>query len=69
MFCKYCGKEIKDVTLPPELLLIMIRRGSDVIVPRGDTELHKQDLLVFAAKHFSIPEGINLREKGSPVGG
>lgn len=58
----WCGKEIKDVTLPPELLLIMIRRGSEIIVPRGDTELHKQDLLVFAAKHFTIPEGISLRE-------
>lgn len=38
---------LRDVQLPPDVLVMMIRRGDDYLVPRGDTEIHLGDKLLF----------------------
>lgn len=59
---KWCGKEIKNIEFPPDLLLVMIIRNSDTIVPKGDTVLEAKDTLIFGAKHYKDSSKINLRE-------
>ncbi len=56
------NKLIKEIVFPPEFLLVMILRSSNVIVPKGDTLLKSGDTLVFAAKHYKEPVEINLKE-------
>jgi cell volume regulation protein A len=47
-----CGKQILDLNLPPNTLIIMIGRGGDLIVPRGDTIIEADDRVLF----LSSPE-------------
>lgn len=56
------NKQVKDVVFPPGFILIMIVRGKQVILPKGDTDLFKNDMLVFGAKHFNESIPINLTE-------
>ncbi len=41
------GNTLKDLHLPSDTLVMMIRRGEEYIVPRGNTELHEGDKLLF----------------------
>ncbi len=56
------GKNIKDITLPPEFVLAVVVRNGEVIIPRGDTKLIKDDTLVFAAKHYEKQIRLELKE-------
>ena len=38
---------LRNVQLPPDVLVMMIRRGDEYLVPRGDTEIHLGDKLLF----------------------
>ena len=40
------NKTIKELDLPATLLIIMIKRGGDMIVPNGSTEIKQGDILV-----------------------
>lgn len=44
-----CGRQILDLNLPPNTLIIMIGRGGDLIVPRGDTIIQAGDRVLFLA--------------------
>ncbi len=37
------GKKVKDLELPPEVLLGPVTRGKDLIIPHGETELREGD--------------------------
>jgi NhaP-type Na+/H+ and K+/H+ antiporter len=37
------GKQVKDLALPPEVLLGPVTRGKDLIIPHGETELLEGD--------------------------
>jgi CBS domain containing-hemolysin-like protein len=44
------GQLIKDIRLPKECILVSITRGGNIIIPHGDTKLHKGDrITVFCA--------------------
>lgn len=58
----YNGKMVKEIVFPPQLILMMILRGEEVIVPNGSTVLHNKDTLVIAAKDYRGEEDINLKE-------
>lgn len=49
--------------LPPDILLVLIIRGEDKIVPRGQTMLEEGDVAVVSARSMGGVEGINLTEK------
>ena len=55
-------KMVREIIFPPQLILIMILRGEEVIVPNGSTVLHSKDTLVIAAKDYRGEEDINLKE-------
>ena len=58
----YNGKMVREIVFPPQLILMMILRGEEVIVPNGSTVLHSKDTLVIAAKDYRGEENINLKE-------
>ncbi len=43
---EWVGKKVFQYSPGPEELIVLIRRGDDVIIPKGDTVLRKDDILV-----------------------
>ncbi len=58
----FCGHTLREITLPPELLVTLVLRGRETIVPNGDTRLEPGDLLVAAAQEFEDRENLTLQE-------
>ncbi len=56
------GLAIRNVVFPPQLLLVMVKRKHEVLVPKGDFVLKTGDTLVIGAKNFKEEEDIHLRE-------
>lgn len=59
---RWAGKQIKEISLPPETLVAMILRGSERIVPKGFTRLAPGDTAVLCAPALSDRAGISLTE-------
>ena len=53
---------VDQISLPYGLILAVICRGHDTIVPRGDTVLMAGDKLVIGAEGYKDEIGIKLRE-------
>lgn len=58
----WSGGTLRELPIPPDLLVVMIARGQDTIVPNGGTVLQTGDLLVMAARAFEDRENISLQE-------
>lgn len=58
----WAGKLIRDLLLPRGLLIASIRRGGELIVPRGDVVLRPGDRLVLCAEALKNERSVNLRE-------
>ena len=58
----WTGQTLKDLLLPNDLLVVMIARSGQTIVPQGDTLLQAGDLLVIAARGFEDREQFSLQE-------
>jgi CIC family chloride channel protein len=41
-----CFRRVREVTLPRETLIVLLRRGDRTLVPRGDTRIEPGDVLV-----------------------
>ncbi len=54
--------QVKEVVFPPQLVLVVILRNDEELIPRGDTVLRTGDTLVFGAKHFRHQKEIDLKE-------
>ena len=42
----WCGKSIQELNLPKDILVAMIKRGDESIIPRGKTLLEENDIVV-----------------------
>ncbi len=62
----WIGNAIKDLTLVPDTLLAAIQRGDKVVVPKGDTVIEENDLLILAAMGYQDTETIRLKKFPSP---
>ena len=40
------GKTIGEITWPGRCLLVAVQRGSEELIPRGNTRLHAGDIIV-----------------------
>lgn len=58
----WVGKCVKDIVFPPQLLLAVVLRNDEEIVPDGSLKLNNGDLLVFAASRYAGAKSISLRE-------
>lgn len=56
------GKAIRDLMLPKGILIAVIQRGREGIVPRGDVILKAGDRLVICAEPVKNDRPINLKE-------
>ena len=46
----WCGRQIAELNLPQEHLIIMIKREEHVIIPKGSMNVEKGDVLVINAR-------------------
>ena len=49
---KWIGKMIMDANIPEEILIVMIKRGNEVLVPKGSTLLREGDRLVLSGNNI-----------------
>ncbi len=49
---RWAGKSIMDADIPEEVLVVMVRRGGETIIPKGSTVLQAHDTLVLSANDF-----------------
>lgn len=58
----WCHKKVKEVSFPPQIILVTIIRNGEALVPNGDTVMMENDTLVIGARHYRGDEYINLKE-------
>ena len=58
----WLGKRITDLKLPAGLIVAMIKRKNELLVPRGDMVLEEADVLVLGAEPYNDDEHITLKE-------
>ena len=67
------GKTVMELKLPHGMIVAMIRRGRENIVPRGDVILKVNDTLILGAESVKDDQHIDLKEivllKHSPWNG
>ncbi len=56
------GKTIKELRLPSGMIVAVIQRGQEIIVPRGDVIVRAGDKLVLAAEALKDDRPITLKE-------
>lgn len=59
----FCNRYIKDILLPSDMLIVMVLRQEEKIVPNGNTLLRCGDLLILAAPEFFDGDNLMLHEK------
>ena len=59
---EWSGRQIRDVSIPPETIFVLLKRKGENIVPTGKTVIESGDCLVLSAKKPVDIEGIELRE-------
>ncbi|MCC6612573.1 MAG: potassium/proton antiporter [Anaerolineae bacterium] len=58
------GKQILDLHLPKDALIVLIRRGGDMIIPRGDTLIQPADRILLLASDQARPAARQALEGG-----
>ncbi len=58
----WANKSIKNLGLPHGILVVVIQRMGEILVPRGETILRPGDMLVLAAESFAGESRIELKE-------
>ena len=56
------GKRIADLDLPEKVIVSMIKRKEELLIPRGDVVIQEGDSIVLGAEPFGEHEHINLKE-------
>lgn len=58
----WIGKRVADLKLPKGIIIAVIKRDEEVLVPRGDVVLLEDDMIVIGAETIDEKEHINLKE-------
>ena len=58
----WAGKRVRECHLPADALVVMLRRGSENLIPNGDTVIRPGDLLVLSTPVYEDEGGVSLRE-------
>lgn len=58
----WCGQSLKDLTLPPQTLIVLLKRAGKNIIPDGNTRLLEGDILILSATTPDFVEGVTLVE-------
>lgn len=58
----WAGKRIADLHLPTNVIISVIKRGDEFLIPNGGAELEAGDLIVLGAEPFNEHESIHMKE-------
>ena len=58
----WSGQTIQELGLPTGIIVAAIQRKGEIVVPRGNVELHPGDALVLGAKSVDTDKHIDLKE-------
>lgn len=58
----WSGKKLSTIVLPPQIIVALIIRGNEQIIPNGSTVINPKDKLIIGAKAFDEEKEVNLRE-------
>ncbi len=58
----WAGKQVRELSLPPETLLVMLIRGAETVIPKGDTVLEAGDTAILTADAYEDDARIHLAE-------
>ena len=59
----WANKELRQIALPPESLIVLLLRGEEKLVPNGRTLLLPGDTLILSGRATGRIEGVRLYEK------
>ncbi len=59
---KWCERELRNMTLPPDTLATLLIRDGDNIVPNGKTVVKAGDKIILSAKSPEVAKGVMLSE-------
>ncbi len=62
--CEYIDQKLRDIDFPLESVLVTILRGDESLVPRGDSVIAKDDLIVALTRREYKEELINMFNGG-----
>ena len=48
----YAGRLLREANIPEEVLIVMIKRHGETIIPRGSTKIKVGDILVVSSESF-----------------
>jgi trk system potassium uptake protein TrkA len=51
---RWVGKQVRDLGLPTGAILGSIQRGSEIVIPKGDTRIESGDQIVV----FALPRAV-----------
>ncbi len=60
---EWVEQKIKDVSIPTGALALMLKRGEETIITKGDTRIHAGDSLILSVPPYNTNETENLQEK------
>ncbi len=58
----WMGQRVSELPLPPGLLIAVIQRQGEVVVPRGDIRIQQGDYIILGAEGYQEELGITLKE-------
>ena len=58
----WCGKAVRDLSLPQQMLLTLVLRGEEKIVPTGSTQLQAGDVVIICTLGYRDEQATCLRE-------
>ncbi len=59
---KWIGRELKDITLPPDTLVAIVKRNGEYILPDGETRIHENDKFILCATVAKNMERLKIAE-------
>ena len=59
---KWIGHSIASLKFPKGIMVAMVKRGEELIIPRGDVVFQEDDLIILGAEPYGEVEKINLKE-------
>ena len=60
---EWCGRTLKEIRLPQNMVVLMIRRNGRTLLPKGSTRVLSQDVLVFGGAPYRDDGTVLLTEE------
>ena len=59
---KWVGQKIKNITLPPQTRIVLIKRNGENVIPVGKTMLQSEDILILSTTGVKTGTDVELKE-------